>query len=118
MLQETRDKGRKIKTDRGELDICRTCFTSEETEARSGKGPYRVMHIVGGGLISFSALGTYCVGWTEEEGVKQRAGDTKRKIHTEKNRNTDTERERVRKDTERGMRQVNGASEGDSYTDS
>lgn len=49
MLQETRDKGRKIKTDRGELDICRTCFTSEETEARSGKGPYRVMHIVGGG---------------------------------------------------------------------
>ena len=69
MLQETRDKGRKIKTDRGELDIYRMCFTSEETEARSGKVAYRVMHTVelgGKTLISFSALGTYCVGGTAE----------------------------------------------------
>ena len=96
MLQETRDKGRKIKTDRGELDIYRMCFTSEETEARSGKVAYRVMHTVelgGKTMISFSALGTYCVGGTAE-GVKQRARE--RQTHREIKRHTEKSREEHR----------------------
>lgn len=111
MLQETRDKGRKIKTDRGELDIYCPCFTSEEAEARSGQVAYRVMHIVelgGKSLISFCALGTDYVGGTAEEGVKQRARDrqTQReiKIHTEKNRGMQTQSERENQKRHREMR--------------
>lgn len=56
MLQETRDKGRKIKTDRGELDIYCPCFTSEEAEARSGQVAYRVILLSWGENLQFLSV--------------------------------------------------------------